>query len=89
MKIQTNPALALRARAGLVCIFILVQQFPILTPLACGIIPLLKNRGNTNKPYHQHGIEVQPCYRTLARGRYDVTHLQHSWPRDEDEKEYV
>ena len=38
MKIQTNPARARRASAGLVCIFIRVQQFPMLTSLVCGII---------------------------------------------------
>ena len=38
MKIQTNPARARRASAGLVWIFIRVQQFPMLTSLACGII---------------------------------------------------
>ena len=38
MKIQTNPARARRASAGLVWIFIRVQQFPMLTSLVCGII---------------------------------------------------
>ena len=76
MKIQTNPALALRARAGLVWIFILVQQFPILTPLACGIIPFLFSKYFFTCKFGNQYFSILDCLHTnraVLTGRKSIT----------------